>query len=39
VFQKANDVLDNIIVVIVYIVVTGFYLAKLYRFVQDAFRH
>jgi hypothetical protein len=39
VFQKVNDLLDNTIVVVVYVVVAGFYLSKLYRFVQAAVRH
>jgi uncharacterized membrane-anchored protein len=39
VFLKANEVLDNLIAVIVYVVVAGFYLFKLYHFVQAAVRH
>jgi hypothetical protein len=39
VFQKANDMLDNIIAVTVYVIVAGFYLSKLYRFIQAIVRH
>lgn len=36
-FKRATDVLDNVIVVTVYVIVLGLVLRQLYRFVQEAF--